>query len=71
MKQNHTETTNISLEDGQRRRTIVSVNVDDMWTHNKRLEIISRIRNINADIAGIKETHDVPTTKSQLDGYVI
>ena len=47
------------------------MNVGDMVTHNKRLEILSRIHDLNDDIAFIQETHDVITAKSQLEGYVI
>ena len=70
-KRNHNDVTNLSLEDGQGILTLVSMNVDDARTHQKRTEIINRIHNLNTEIAHIQETHDASTTKTQLNEYII
>ena len=70
-KRNDNATTNLSLEGGQRRLALVSMNVDDVRTHQKRTEIINRIRNLNTDIACIQETNDAITTKTQIGEYII
>ena len=71
MKRSRAEMTNIGLTDGKRRLTLVSTNADDMSTHRKRTAVINRIRNSNADIACIQDTHDAITTKKQLIKYII
>ena len=71
MKRNRGGMASLSLEDGQRRLTLVSMNVDDVRTHQERTEIVNRIRKLNKDIGCIQETNDAITTKTQHSEYII